>query len=413
MNIIKFAGILASLALAGQASASGFEKSIMIGGKSAGLAGIATPWVQGAEALYFNPAGLASDKPGGEVALDISPTWPKFSAPITANDSTSNAKSEVLVPFGLMYSHQLNDKLGLGVGYYVSGGSGAQYSDQEIASRSGQLEAKSQLIVSEASIGAGYKLSEKLKVGLSYRVVMVKGSFAFIAPTSALSTGNTFLENLSGTYYGAFKLGAQYKISEDTLLGFSYRSNSPIRAKGQSRLENHTPAGVTYAPAQDISALTNFPDAYTLGVQQNLGTTWKLMGEYVYTAYSRNRNVQIEGNVATKVNPAIELAWKDQTNVRLGSEYNGLGMPIRFGYVWTSQVADNQYAKPSMVPPGPANTFTLGTGTVLGGGVNLDGALEYTMVDGTGSTGPADAGTMLGDYKVREFAVHLGVNYNF
>ena len=87
MNIIKFAGILASLALAGQASASGFEKSIMIGGKSAGLAGIATPWVQGAEALYFNPAGLASDKPGGEVALDISPTWPssaRRSRPTTA-----------------------------------------------------------------------------------------------------------------------------------------------------------------------------------------------------------------------------------------------------------------------------------------------------------------------------------------
>jgi hypothetical protein len=75
---IGFTGLMGT-----SANAAGFEKSIVWGGRSSGVAGIATPYIQGADALYFNPAGLAGDKEGQTLSFNISPTQSSFKGPST------------------------------------------------------------------------------------------------------------------------------------------------------------------------------------------------------------------------------------------------------------------------------------------------------------------------------------------
>lgn len=411
-SIFARVALAAALTAGSFANASGFEKSIMFGGKSAGLAGIATPNAQGSDALYFNPAGLARDKEGQDVSLNISPTIPTWKAPISADNVQSTSKSPVIVPLALMYNRSINDRLGLGIGYYVSGGSEAEYSDIGITGLKGNFEAKSKLVVSEVGVGAGYKINDDFKIGLSYRIVMVKGDFALLQPLGVGQMGNVFLKDLSDTNFLAFKLGAQYRIAEKTWLGFTYRSNVPVSAKGTSGVDVHTTAGVANGGENSIKAKTAFPDAYTLGVKHQLNDFWNLYGEYVFTAYGRLQNVQVEGKVGSLVNPAIQLGWRDQHNVRLAAEYTGFKLPIRYGYVWTSQVADPQFAKPALPGPGPAHTVTVGTGYGMGSWM-FDGAFEYTWLSGDGGSSPASVGTRLGSYEVKDYTLHLGASYAF
>lgn len=380
---------LSVIALAStQAWSAGYEKSIMFGGRASGTAGIATPYVQGSEALYYNPAGLARDKDGHDVSLNVSPTMPKFKAPVVANDTTVTADSKTALPVALMYNQNITDSLGLGIGYYVSGGLKADYTGLSSG------EYKSDLNISEIALGAGYKVTDSLKVGLAYRILMAKASFA---------VGPLALNNLSDTNYAGFKLGAQYKLNEKTFFGLSYRSAANFSAKGKE--------SITGRADTDVTTHTVMPDAITVGAQYNMNESWNLMWEYVFTNYSRVKSLQYETATTTSF---LEQHWKDQHNIRLAGEYLGFGLPVRFGYIWTSQVVPSDLARATFTPPGQAHTLTLGTGATVMDGLALNGGFEYTMASGNGATSTTSGvTTYLGKYSVDEFALHLGASYTF
>lgn len=412
--LAKAIGLGVALGLAGQASAAGFEKSIMFGGKTSGIAGIGTPQIQGSQALYFNPAGLAMDKDGQDVTVNLSPTWAKFKAPISAADTQQSSDNHMSLPFSLMYGGMLTEKLGIGAGVYVSGGTSAEYKDITIGNQTGSPEIKSELAITEFSLGAGYKVTDSLKLGLSWRAIMVKGDFGFMSYTPAGNI-NSLLKDVKGDNYAAFKIGAQYKLSESTQLGFTYRSNAPFKAKAKGTMTRNTGTGYSAIGTEtDVKVAATFPDAYTLGVQHVVAENFNLYGEYVYTVYGRVKNAQVDGTLGNQSSPAIQLNWRDQTNIRLAGEYTGMGMPVRFGYVWTSQVSDNQFAKATFTPPGMAHTITLGTGKNFGEALSLDAGFEWTFAQGGGGTSsPVTVGTRGGEYEVNNYALHLGVGYNF
>lgn len=414
-SLAKALVVSAALGLAAQANAAGFEKSIMFGGKTSGIAGIGTPQVQGSEALYFNPAGLATDKEGKDVSLNLSPTFAKFKAPVATSNVTMESKQSMALPFSLMYQHSVSSKLGLGAGVYSSGGTDAEYENVTLSGgNKGNPIAKSKLQVVELGLGAGYQINEAWKVGLTYRIISVKGEFGFMQPYPPSYVANTLFKDVSATSFTSFKVGAQYKMSENTKLGFTYRSNSPFSAKAKATLNVHNPATVTTAANDvDVKLKSTLPDAYTLGVMHTLSDKWSMFGELVYTTYGRIKNVQIEGKIATSTNPVVQLDWKDQINVRLAGEYTGMAAPLRFGYIYTSQVTDPQFAKPTFTPPAVAHTLTVGSGMNLAEAMSLNGGVEYTWAKGSSGSSPAAIGTKLGDYSVSQVALHLGIDYTF
>ncbi|MBX3021665.1 MAG: outer membrane protein transport protein [Bdellovibrionales bacterium] len=415
-SFVKTLGLCAAFVMGAQAGAAGFEKSIMFGGKTSGIAGIGTPQMQGADALYFNPAGLATDKVGHEVTLNVSPTWPKFKAPVASNDTQMTSETVTVLPASLMYQHSLNEDWGLGIGLYSSGGTEAKYDNISLSPLVGTPVAKAELQVIELALGAGYKISDAWKVGVSYRIINATGEFGFLSPyppPSYAGVANTILKDVNGTNYAAFKVGAQYKMSESTTLGFTYRSDAQFKAKAKADLNVHAGSLTPAAKDADVKLLATLPDAYTIGVKHVLSENWNLYGEYVYTVYSRMQTAQIEGKIAALNNPAIEFGWKDQTNVRLAGEYLGLSAPIRFGYIYTSAVTDKQFAKAYFAPPGPAHTLTLGSGMNFGETMSLNGGLEYTWASADAGTSPKSVGTKTGTYAVTEYALHVGLSYGF
>ena len=102
---------------------------------------------------------------------------------------------------------------------------------------------------------------------------------------------------------------------------------------------------------------------------------------------------------------------------RVGAEYTGYAMPLRFGYAYTSQVTPSDYSRSTFSSPGPGHSFTAGTGMIVGNNIDLDGALEYSFASGTGHNqnapaGVAEVGTD-SDFKSHVYVAHLSAKYHF
>ena len=431
----KFAGIILSAALlsivgAGQAKASGFEKTIMFGGQEAGVAGIAAPYVTGSEALYFNPAGLAGDKVGQDVSFNLSPTLAQFSGPIDFNNDTETS-SVLVMPLSLMYGKTLNDQFGVGIGYFVSGGSKADFSDAGFG-LSQPISTLTDLTISELSVGAGYKVNDRLKVGVSYRWTMVSGNVSTLTYVPGFGTNgllNAQFTQLKSNDFTGFRLGAQYKINDSNKIGLTYRSEVNLNAAGNVGGKIDGTAAFQQINPNTATLRTTFPMQIALAGENDLSDTWKLFEEYEWTQYSRVGTVQIDGNITApvySVNPLsggslyLRENWLDQHSLRAGAQYSGFSWPIRFGAGWTSQVTGTNEAQAQFSAPAAAYTLTAGTGHVCQIGdqsLRYDIAGEYSWLSGSsgggGAAGDKTSTIRSGTFTTSGAALHLGVAYNF
>lgn len=415
-----------------QANAAGFEKNVFWGAREAGVAGIGSPSTTGSKALYFNPAGLAQDEPSHQISLDVSPTWSQFRGPINYQNEEAASTTSLTTPFGLMYGGAVDSQLGWGVGFYASGGNRAVYEDVPFSGTVAQkANVKTSLTITEVAAGIGYRVTDNLKIGAAWRGVMGNADVAFVSPLSASPSTSTFVNlevnGLKASDLTGFKLGAQYKFNEKTSLGLTYRSEAKL--KGDGTYGGKISAG-SVIPIDETTATGEliFPMAINLGLQHEY-EQWRALAEYVWTQYSRVNEIAFEKN-ATAANgmqnlgsPKLKTDWKDQHSIKLGGEYFGMAWPIRFGYVWTSQVTDAAYARATFSPPGMSHTLTLGTGQDFNMGerpLRFDTALEYTFstADGEGAqagqvVGTGGSTTRAGTYKANAYAIHLGVSYAF
>ncbi len=323
-------------------------------------------------------------------------------------------------PLGLLYSNTVNESWAFGAGYFVSGGSKVDYTNVDFGGTFGsEPDIKTDLTVTEASIGAAYKVNEALKLGVGLRLVMATGEFAFAqrAAAGAVLT-NVKLTGLKDNDNLAFRLGAQYKLSEATTIGANYRSPVSLDVSGKIAGQNSGGSTATIAEG-DVIASTKFPQQLSIGAQHVLSETWVGLFEYSWTQYSVVDRINLDTSNSAIADTFLTQNWKDQHNVRLGAENTSYAMPIRFGYGFTSQVTDKDFARASFTAPGPGHTVTLGSGNKVdleGQTLGFDYGYEYTIVTGNGNG--ATAGTATGDIRegthtTTAHAIHLAATYKF
>jgi long-subunit fatty acid transport protein len=414
---MKTSGLIFTLVLgfANYANAAGFEKSVMWSGRYAGAGNAAVATVRGSEAIYFNPAGLSTGNPNvGDISLNLSPTVSQFQGPYRDN-ITSTSDTSTTFPFGATASYTLNDKLGVGIGAYAAAGSKVVYNDVTvIPGYSLTPDFKTDLQSIEVAIGAGYKISEDFSVGLAWRMAFANANF-WGAELQTATLVNYKLDDLKDEEFAGFKLGAMYSPSSRWGIGATWRSPINFNLQGISSGQSSAGAGVQDRVGTDSSAKVVFPMQASLGGFFQAIPDLNVLAEYVYTQYSKDKTIDINAQLVG-LNPISDVAlnWKDQHNIRLGLEYSGFPMPIRAGYVFTSQVAVSEHAYPSLSPPGPAHTFTLGTGYgFLQQKLMINIAGEITTISGDAPVTPALTDPAGGTYSAMEYAAHLGATYNF
>lgn len=403
---------------ASNAVAAGFEKNIMWSGRHAGVGGAAVSFAQGSEALYFNPAGLATDRAGGDISLNVSPTSSSFDGPFQ-DGVVVGSKTSITFPFGTTASYKLNNGLGVGVGAYVSGGSTAEFDDVTVSpATSVRPDYKANFQIVEVAAGVGYKIFDELKIGAAWRAGFASGDFwtGYVTTTPTTALVSAQLKDLSGENFAGFKLGAQYD-AKTWGLGIAWRSELEFDLEGVVSGSQAPLPGIseTALIPSDAKVTTNFPMQLVVGGHLHLvPNLWHLAAEYVYTQYSVNERLEVTGTLSGVDVPDVDLKWDDMHNIRLGMEYLGFILPVRAGYVFTTQVVPESNARPTLSSPGIAHTITLGTGhgfwqkTLM-----VNGAIEYSFASGSAPATAALNDPAGGDYSSQTVAVHAGMTYAF
>ncbi|MCM2276911.1 MAG: outer membrane protein transport protein [Oligoflexia bacterium] len=427
MNKFLAASAILSLVLVMErgAHAAGFEKVTTWSGRYAAVAGAAVSHVEGAESLYFNPAGLAGAN-SSEVSLNFSPTFGQYEGPIVLPGQKLESSRKLSPAFGALASYRLGPALGVGAGAFVSGGTKAIFEGVDFTANPTfanldtiRPDFKSDLNIVEFSLGAGIAPVEGLRLGAAWRIVRVGATLATAQQVST-SLVTAVFEDFSETKFNGMRFGAQYVSPErDWGLGVNWRNGIDFTAEGEvsSRGESITTAGGATDSRKSGKATisSTFPMQAAVGGYVDVMKSVRLIGEYVWTEYHKNQALGISGNIepfgpSTPIPlSSITLNWQNQVNIKGGVECTALeDWTFRGGYAFTSQVTPKGNARAPFASPGNGNTITLGAGTsILDRTVDLNGAAEYSFASGT----VVNETTLTGDYSTNVFVFHLGMTY--
>lgn len=404
------------------ALAAGYEKNIMWSGRFGGQAGNAVSVVEGSESLYWNPAGLVSSRLGHDVSVNLSPVYSRFQGSISADGENRKSKEQTLLPFGLMYGMTPNEKWGFGVGGYVSGGSAAKYDSVPISTFTLRPTVESKIQLIEIAAGAAYKINDQWKVGAAWRGGFVDAKFSsaaatpFTVPAAGVALTASQLSDLQGEEMLGFKFGAQFTPSDVWGLGLALRTEYDFELDGEVAGQRETtlaPGAITTLAGGPATVKSRFPMQVNLGGHwMVVPEAWRAYAEYGFTEYSRVKTLEINATLAGTAVPNITQNWKDQHHLRLAGEFLRSNWPIRFGYVYTSQVAPEEHARATFSAPGSGNSLTIGTGRrFMEDRLRFDSAFEYSWING--DVGNDVTPALGGDYETIGYALHLGLAYMF
>ena len=345
-----------NLILMNEVGASGFDKPVIWSGRAGGLGGASVSFINGPESLAYNPAGLATAK-SSEVTLALSPFLTQRESPVVTD---TWSKTSFVVPGGILYSHQIQEGLGIGAGVYASGGGANDLGNVNFGSLfptlHPQLDTQFQFL--EFSVGAGYELLPGLRIGAAWRILMAQASLHLAAPVDLNNDGVPDVltaysfENLKDTNWAGFRLGAQYEPESKCWgLGATYRSAVKLRTTGTASGQSQSSGSstITLLTGGSITLATQYPWSFAAGGHIKFAQNWKWITEYSYTHYSSVDRFMYSGDAVGGVNASAfttQTNWMNLYAVRLGAEY--LPAPdawaFRAGWAILTQVTPNDRA---------------------------------------------------------------------
>ncbi len=89
-------------------------------------------------------------------------------APNGANN-TQDSSSRWVSPIGLFYRSTSTDNSAFGAGIYTAGGNATEFNEVQYPGYTARPNIYTKLAINELAIGAGYKVNEKLRVGMAWR----------------------------------------------------------------------------------------------------------------------------------------------------------------------------------------------------------------------------------------------------
>ena len=308
-------------AMAGQASASGFQlqeqNASGLGNAYAGQAAAA----ENASTIFFNPAGMTR-LPGRQISGAVNLILPssKFT-----NSGTSTAPAALPSPGGnggdagglaavpnAYMSWQIDPKLWVGVGMTVPYGLSTDY-DRGWFGRFQSQKAEVKTIDINPSFA--YKLNDVVSVGggVSFQrgeVKIDRSSFIGIETSSQLKVDDDS--------YG-FNLGAMFNLSPMTRIGIAYRSSVAYDLKG-----NVTVTGAGTAP---ILMEVKLPDTLAWSIAHQVNPKLELLGDVTLTQWSKIKRIPVVTTAASTLGPSgrvldtFEFEFKDTYRIGIGANY--------------------------------------------------------------------------------------------
>ncbi len=372
---------LGTILMASNAMAAGFhlrEQSAAAQGNA--FAG-ATAGAENNSYAYFNAAGLTRQK-GTQVNLGATYIVPRAEASNvedasgTRGQDINNIVHAAWAPNGTV-SHQVNDKLYLGLGLNVPFGMITKYDSEWAGSDHGIT---SKVITSTFTPMAAYKLTDKLSVGAGLPIQYVKARLTNSAyhPTFG-DLGDASLKG--DTLDVGYQLSALYELNEDTRFGINYRSEINHKLKGDISGSGGMASMIPYLN-QDISARLDTPAMLSLGAYHQINEKWAVMAEWQRVFWSSFDSLDIMGR-DTMSGPGSYLIsstkekWRDTDFFALGASYQiDHQWKLRMGLAYDQTAVKKEHRTPR-IPDSDRFWYSAGLSYQYNENLSFDMAYTY------------------------------------
>ncbi len=274
------------------------------GGEGIAKSGMVIASTNSGIALYYNPAGLADVKTQ-DLEINASLILPNLS--YSSQDGTKyDAAKKGNIPVSIFYTHPLTERLTLAIGLTTP----VFKNDQWENSFPGRFFASQyEVRTNELSLGLGYVVTKKLKIGFSidYSSTYLKFSNFFKSPYYDYITGTNDLigyfevkGEIDDTQTDTgFTAGIQYDFLPKWTLGLTYKSSKDFDFKNVPvKFEQITEVGFSNAEESfnrlfgtiDETLTTKFqiPSQFGIGISYRPTNRWLIEIDYLQVNTSDN-----------------------------------------------------------------------------------------------------------------------------
>lgn len=412
-----------SILTAGTALAEGFALYEW-GARGVGLGGATIARTPDPSAVATNPAattylegqqvqaGFTMIKPYGRIRVDDQ------RLPADKQGSYKLKDAHWFMP-AIYYTHQLNDRLTLGVGEYTRFGLGFEYPKKWPGA--GILYDVS-LVTASVSPTIAYKLTDSLSVGLGVEFMYLDLELSKYTDLSAMGLAGMGIDStVSGDNVGyGGNMSLHYKLNDQWAFGLNYRL--PVQHKVTGEAEFDAPTNFVHPVTgqkpfaqyvdQDVKATVTMPESITFGIAFTPTSDLSIEVGAIWTRWSRFRNFNLKFE-DDRINGDLEKRWKNTWRLNVGVEY-GLTdwMDVRVGYAWDGcpVTEDNE---DYLIPTDGRHVYSLGFGFQFGD-LTIDTA--YAFIDPRERTFDYRQGSNVYDSKTYSSGTHMGslsIGYKF
>jgi len=395
--------------------------------------------------IHDNPSALVN-MPAGKL-LDMSSEfiYPEIRYEDPYDFDYSKHEVFIIPAFSFVYKKTEESRFAFGGGVFVPACFSTEYRLKHSMTRStpeGDVPVSfgNQLYRSEASLikmlaATSFKVTEKLSLGVSlgsaYQAAELELPYTFQEGPLA---GVSVLGDLDAQdYFGfTYTLGSQYKITENTVVGFSFVSESQATLRGEAdvTIPDEAPESALFSNKQaeyDMESNFEWPRSIGMGVSHKINASNTFSFDLVYLDWASafdslsleltdGDNEEFNAALGNKISDSFPIDWDSTFALRFGYEYFFKGNTndiVRCGYIYNENPVPQDTQVP-FIPGTLKHTFSVGY-THKWNRWEFDTASQFMMSDRDSVNSSDIVG---GDYdessmKTKAYLLFLGVKYHF
>lgn len=410
---------LALAAIAPSVWASGFALQNQNGsGNGNAFAGAAAA-AEGADTIYFNPAGMTLLGEGHSISLEgtlldrsIEFTNKGTVAVPTGfplGTSGGDAGGTSVIPAGY-WSMSLSPALRLGIGVSPTFGNKTEYDKTFIGRFSGYYADLQQININPS---VAYKLNEVVSIGFGINYATSEIEFRQMVPIGAATQTTATLKG-DGDGWG-WNVGAMFQISPATRLGIAYRSTIEFDLEG-----TQTVVGVP-ANSYAIKSKLETPDNFSVALSQKLDDRWELLSDLTWTGWSSVKSLPVTRASTGALVNTLSYNFEDTWRVGIGANYIlNDAWKLRIGTAYDKSPVKNDADRTMTLPDSDRTWLAFGARYTLSKETSVDLGYSHIFFKKVSTaravpmtTPPFGTQTVRGEFETSADQLSLQLNHRF
>ncbi len=431
--------IIVSIAFQDMANASGFaliETNARGQGNAYAGAAAHTP---DASTIFFNPAGMANIEEQ-QLVIASHIIVPKSSfknngstnSPAVGGGPIDGPNSDggfnAFVP-NLYWIKPIDKSLKIGLGLYSPFGLATKYDDDWV----GRYHAvDSDLKIFNINPSIGYKVNDKLSVGgginIMFADVILSSAIDFSALLGQTPGENDGFAELTGDNFDdpafGFNFGLQYAASDDTTLGFAYRSETDISVEGDADFSVPSSAALLVATERfldtGLDAEITLPASLSLSLAHNANKL-TFLADITWTSWSNFEELRINFDNLNQPDGVTTEDWDDTMRYSAGIDYQySDSLVLRSGIAFDETPIPSAERRTPRLPGNDRTWLSFGLSYKLDKSKSIDiGYSHLFIADGKinneleSNTSDNVKATLSGEYEASVDIVSAQFNWSF